>query len=143
MHMLWRQGSVMTPVEALEGVSEWGVERSKALYNCSGWGAPYFSINEEGHVVVRPKGALHGMWGGMQGAWARPSHGGMGAWVHGGAAVLGFTCAVFLCCSLGRMGAYVRAGQKAGDPACCSGGTHLHSITPVHAMLPDCSGPAN
>ncbi|KIZ00017.1 arginine decarboxylase [Monoraphidium neglectum] len=56
MHMLWRQGSVMTPVEALEGVSEWGVERSKALYNCSGWGAPYFSINEEGHVVVRPKG---------------------------------------------------------------------------------------
>ncbi|KAI8463251.1 MAG: arginine decarboxylase [Monoraphidium minutum] len=27
-----------------------------ALYNCNGWGNPYFSVNDAGHLVVRPKG---------------------------------------------------------------------------------------
>ncbi len=32
----------------------WSVERSAELYQIQGWGDPYFSINEVGHVVVRP-----------------------------------------------------------------------------------------
>ena len=32
----------------------WTVERSAELYQVSGWGTPYFSINEKGHVEVRP-----------------------------------------------------------------------------------------
>ncbi|MFN8579741.1 MAG: biosynthetic arginine decarboxylase [Gemmatimonadaceae bacterium] len=32
----------------------WTVEQSKALYNIDGWGAGFFDVNEEGHVVVRP-----------------------------------------------------------------------------------------
>ena len=58
MHVLWRQGSVLAQQHSeLEAVQEWGVERSKALYNCNGWGAPYFSINADGHLIVRPTGA--------------------------------------------------------------------------------------
>lgn len=45
------QSGALTPVS-----EEWTVERSQALYNCSGWGAPYFSINAQGNLVVRPKG---------------------------------------------------------------------------------------
>jgi len=33
----------------------WNVEDALELYNVSGWGAGYFSINERGHVVVRPR----------------------------------------------------------------------------------------
>jgi len=34
----------------------WDVESSKKLYNTLGWGHPYFSINSEGNLVVRPTG---------------------------------------------------------------------------------------
>ena len=34
---------------------KWKVEDSKELYNINSWGKDYFSINEEGNVVVRPK----------------------------------------------------------------------------------------
>ncbi|HPP39685.1 MAG TPA: biosynthetic arginine decarboxylase, partial [Candidatus Kapabacteria bacterium] len=34
---------------------KWRVEDSAELYNINGWGIDYFSINEKGHVVVRPK----------------------------------------------------------------------------------------
>ena len=32
----------------------WGIEDSLDLYHVNAWGKGYFSINEAGHVVVRP-----------------------------------------------------------------------------------------
>jgi len=34
----------------------WTIEDSEELYRILGWGEPYFSINEAGHVTVSPKG---------------------------------------------------------------------------------------
>jgi arginine decarboxylase len=34
----------------------WTVEASEALYQIAGWGEPYFSINQAGHVMVSPLG---------------------------------------------------------------------------------------
>lgn len=34
---------------------KWRIEDSEDLYNINGWGCDYFSINEKGHVMVRPK----------------------------------------------------------------------------------------
>jgi arginine decarboxylase len=34
---------------------KWRIEDSSELYNINGWGINYFSINEKGHVVVKPK----------------------------------------------------------------------------------------
>jgi arginine decarboxylase len=34
----------------------WTVEKSETLYQIKGWGEPYFSVNEAGHVIVAPKG---------------------------------------------------------------------------------------
>ena len=34
---------------------KWRIEDSEELYNITGWGTPYFSINEKGHVVVTPR----------------------------------------------------------------------------------------
>ena len=34
---------------------KWRIEDSEDLYNVKGWGGSYFSINEEGHMVVTPK----------------------------------------------------------------------------------------
>ncbi len=34
---------------------KWRIEDSAELYNITGWGINYFSINEKGHVVVTPK----------------------------------------------------------------------------------------
>ncbi|MEM6427140.1 MAG: biosynthetic arginine decarboxylase [Cyanobacteria bacterium P01_D01_bin.128] len=36
--------------------SPWTIEDSEALYRIHGWGEPYFSINEAGHITVSPKG---------------------------------------------------------------------------------------
>ncbi|MBC7785741.1 MAG: biosynthetic arginine decarboxylase [Burkholderiales bacterium] len=36
--------------------SEWSVENSARLYNISGWGQDYFSINPDGNVAVHPTG---------------------------------------------------------------------------------------
>ena len=33
---------------------QWSVAKSSELYQIGGWGQPYFSINEHGHVEVRP-----------------------------------------------------------------------------------------
>ena len=33
----------------------WRIEDSAELYNISGWGLKYFSINEKGHVAVTPR----------------------------------------------------------------------------------------
>ena len=34
---------------------KWRIEDSSELYNVSGWGLDYFSINDKGHVTVSPK----------------------------------------------------------------------------------------
>ncbi len=34
---------------------KWRVEDSEELYNISGWGRNYFSVNEKGHIIVTPK----------------------------------------------------------------------------------------
>jgi len=34
----------------------WMIQDSEELYRINGWGEPYFSINEAGHVTVSPKG---------------------------------------------------------------------------------------
>lgn len=41
-------------------VSSWSIEQSEELYRISGWGDPYFSINDVGHVTVSPKGLRGG-----------------------------------------------------------------------------------
>ncbi|HEY7569389.1 MAG TPA: biosynthetic arginine decarboxylase [Gemmatimonadaceae bacterium] len=43
-----------TPVTVERPPSEWSIEQAKALYNIEGWGASFFDVNEEGHVIVRP-----------------------------------------------------------------------------------------
>src|SRR6476620_1217656 len=37
-----------------EGKSTWSIDSARALYNIEGWGAGFFDINNEGHVIVRP-----------------------------------------------------------------------------------------
>ncbi len=37
-----------------EGHSSWSIDAARALYNVEGWGAGFFDINDQGHVVVRP-----------------------------------------------------------------------------------------
>ena len=32
----------------------WSIDAARALYNIEGWGAGFFDVNEQGHVVVRP-----------------------------------------------------------------------------------------
>ena len=34
---------------------KWRIEDSEELYNITGWGTSYFSINDAGHVVVKPR----------------------------------------------------------------------------------------
>lgn len=36
----------------------WSVKDSRKLYAVDGWGAPYFSINDQGHVCVTPQGGM-------------------------------------------------------------------------------------
>ncbi|MFI5230403.1 MAG: biosynthetic arginine decarboxylase [Gemmatimonadales bacterium] len=36
------------------GKSSWSIEAARALYNIEGWGAGFFDINDDGHVIVRP-----------------------------------------------------------------------------------------
>ena len=36
----------------------WRIEDSAELYNISGWGLKYFSINDKGHVQVTPQEGL-------------------------------------------------------------------------------------
>lgn len=42
--------------ELVKQSSRWTIQDSEALYRIEGWGAPYFSINEAGHVTVSPMG---------------------------------------------------------------------------------------
>ncbi len=43
-----------TPARVLSPNPSWKVEQSLDLYQVEAWGKGYFSINEQGHVVVRP-----------------------------------------------------------------------------------------
>lgn len=38
-----------------EGDSTWSPRNSEKLYSIAGWGAPYFSISEAGHLCVSPQ----------------------------------------------------------------------------------------
>ena len=40
--------------EAVAAPQEWSIEAARSLYNIEGWGAGFFDINAQGHVVVRP-----------------------------------------------------------------------------------------
>ena len=40
---------------------KWRIEDSEELYNITGWGRPYFSVNDQGHVVVTPKEGCKGV----------------------------------------------------------------------------------
>jgi arginine decarboxylase len=37
-----------------ESTPSWSIDAARALYNIEGWGAGFFDINDQGHVVVRP-----------------------------------------------------------------------------------------
>ena len=37
-----------------EETAAWSIEAARDLYNIEGWGAGYFDVNDQGHVVVRP-----------------------------------------------------------------------------------------
>ncbi len=45
-----------TKALAVEPPATWTVRDSEALYRMEGWGEPYFSINQAGHVTVSPHG---------------------------------------------------------------------------------------
>ncbi len=42
------------PVVAPPPAPAWSIEQARSLYNIEGWGAGYFDVNEQGHVIVRP-----------------------------------------------------------------------------------------
>ena len=39
---------------AHDAARPWDIEAERALYNIHRWGAKYYDINDEGHVVARP-----------------------------------------------------------------------------------------
>ena len=43
-----------TPAKALPANPAWKIEESLELYQVEAWGKGYFSINDAGHVVIRP-----------------------------------------------------------------------------------------
>lgn len=43
-----------TPVSVERPAPEWSIDQAKALYNIEGWGANFFDVSEEGHVIVHP-----------------------------------------------------------------------------------------
>src|SRR5690242_17043081 len=40
--------------EIVSAKADWDIAKARALYNIEGWGAGFFDIDENGHVVVRP-----------------------------------------------------------------------------------------
>jgi arginine decarboxylase len=47
---------VKNSLESRTELKVWTIQDSEELYRINGWGEPYFSINESGHVTVSPKG---------------------------------------------------------------------------------------
>jgi arginine decarboxylase len=54
--MLQELQSPSTSASLIATARNWTIQDSEALYRIEGWGAPYFSINEAGHVTVSPMG---------------------------------------------------------------------------------------
>lgn len=52
----WKARGTALTTEELEAISTWTVRDSEELYHIKDWGAPYFRINERGHVEVDPSG---------------------------------------------------------------------------------------
>jgi arginine decarboxylase len=48
------------PLTGEGGPPRWSVENSAELYQIRGWGEPYFAVNGEGHVEVRPDPSREG-----------------------------------------------------------------------------------
>lgn len=50
--------SYFHPLNALDPIRKpaWTASKSSSLYKVEGWGAPYFFINGEGHMAIRPMG---------------------------------------------------------------------------------------
>ncbi|MEO6877788.1 MAG: biosynthetic arginine decarboxylase, partial [Gemmatimonadaceae bacterium] len=44
----------ITETAPAETGTPWSIDAARALYNIEGWGAGFFDINDEGHVIVRP-----------------------------------------------------------------------------------------
>ena len=44
-----------TPKQSFTDQSNWTAARSSRLYGLDAWGQPYFSIGDQGHVMVRPR----------------------------------------------------------------------------------------
>ena len=44
-----------TPRQPFIDQSNWTAAKSSSLYGLDAWGKPYFSISEQGHVIVRPR----------------------------------------------------------------------------------------
>jgi arginine decarboxylase len=47
---------IQKPLTATETETAWTIQDSEELYRINGWGDPYFSINQAGHITVSPKG---------------------------------------------------------------------------------------
>jgi hypothetical protein len=64
----WRRRGSASQVVAISGQEEvesrgegtWTAHDSSSLYRLLGWGAPYFVINSQGHLCVRPSGSAEG-----------------------------------------------------------------------------------
>jgi arginine decarboxylase len=46
--------SIVPVLPAVEEPPSWSVDDAKTLYNLDKWGSPYFTVNDQGHVAVRP-----------------------------------------------------------------------------------------
>ena len=46
--------SIIPALPAVEEPPSWSVDDAKTLYNLDKWGSPYFTVNQQGHVAVRP-----------------------------------------------------------------------------------------
>src|SRR5205085_8146511 len=44
----------LTMSDSPDSAKPWDISAARALYNIDRWGAKYFDINDEGHVVARP-----------------------------------------------------------------------------------------
>ena len=49
-----------SPNESSANGECWSIEDSSRLFDLASWGEPYFSINDQGHVTVHPKGEKGG-----------------------------------------------------------------------------------
>ena len=51
-----------TPRQPFRHQANWSTAQSSRLYGLDAWGQPYFSISEQGHVTVQPRGPGAAVW---------------------------------------------------------------------------------